>query len=184
MWRSRTVGGLDKGIKYASLNRSWGAGKLLAFSGPAAVAEVFYGYKTKVPEDYWKYFKAKRVTAVVRLNKPVIFFLLPQSTDCSLLSRRLVSLILWSTEWDSATLLRTACMSFECHVVCSSIRPAALLPEASGTTNCTSRTALVPLKRLWTASWKLRRAKKARRLSLSSQPPTTLRMQWLEGLHR
>ena len=43
---------------------------MLAFSGPAAVAENFYGYKTKVPEDYWTYFKQKGVTAVVRLNKP------------------------------------------------------------------------------------------------------------------
>ena len=47
---------------------------MLAFSGPAAVAENFYGYKTKVPEDYWTYFKQKGVTAVVRLNKPASLF--------------------------------------------------------------------------------------------------------------
>ena len=47
------------------------AGKLLAFSGPAAVSETFYGYQTKIPEDYWSYFKQKKVTAVVRLNRPV-----------------------------------------------------------------------------------------------------------------
>jgi len=47
------------------------AGKLLAFSGPAAVAETFYGYRTKTPEDYWSYFQQKGVSAVVRLNRPV-----------------------------------------------------------------------------------------------------------------
>ena len=50
------------------------AGKLLAFSGPLATAENFYGYKTKVPEDYWEYFRRKHVSAVVRLNKPVSSF--------------------------------------------------------------------------------------------------------------
>lgn len=43
----------------------------MAFSGPAAVSETFYGYQTKVPEDYWPNFKQKKVTAVVRLNRPV-----------------------------------------------------------------------------------------------------------------
>ncbi|KAK9823515.1 hypothetical protein WJX72_003342 [[Myrmecia] bisecta] len=44
-------------------------GKLLAFSGPAAIARVFYGYKQFTPEDYWSYFKSKGIRAVVRLNK-------------------------------------------------------------------------------------------------------------------
>ncbi len=35
------------------------------------MATAYYGFKTKVPEDYWKYFKRKGVNAVVRLNKPV-----------------------------------------------------------------------------------------------------------------
>lgn len=45
------------------------AGKLLAFSGPSPVARVYYGFKSFVPEDYWAYFRARGVTAVVRLNK-------------------------------------------------------------------------------------------------------------------
>lgn len=53
-------------------------GKLLAFSGPAAVSECFFGYKTKVPEDYCPYFKHSGVTAVIRLNRPVR--VLPSST--------------------------------------------------------------------------------------------------------
>ena len=44
-------------------------GKLLAFSGPSPSPRVVYGYKAHVPEDYWAYFKAKGVTAVVRLNR-------------------------------------------------------------------------------------------------------------------
>lgn len=44
---------------------------MLAFSGPAAVSQTFYGYQTKVPEDYWAYFQQKKITAVVRLNRPV-----------------------------------------------------------------------------------------------------------------
>lgn len=47
------------------------AGKLLAFSGPSNAARIYYGYKSFVPEDYWTYFKARGVTAVVRLNKAV-----------------------------------------------------------------------------------------------------------------
>ena len=45
------------------------AGKLLAFSGPSPVARVYYGFKSFMPEDYWAYFRARGVTAVVRLNK-------------------------------------------------------------------------------------------------------------------
>ena len=56
-------------------------GKLLAFSGPAAVSECFFGYKTKVPEDYCPYFKHSGVTAVIRLNRPVR--VLPSSTKLS-----------------------------------------------------------------------------------------------------
>ena len=44
-------------------------GKLLAFSGPSPSPRVVYGYRAHVPEDYWAYFKAKGVTAVVRLNR-------------------------------------------------------------------------------------------------------------------
>ena len=44
-------------------------GKLLAFSGPSPTPRVVYGYRTHVPEDYWAYFKAKGVSAVVRLNR-------------------------------------------------------------------------------------------------------------------
>ena len=44
-------------------------GKLLAFSGPSPSPRVIYGYRAHVPEDYWAYFKAKGVTAVVRLNR-------------------------------------------------------------------------------------------------------------------
>ena len=59
------------------------AGKLLAFSGPAAVSEVFYGYQTKIPEDYWPYFRHKQITAVIRLNRPVSF-LSSTAMDCSI----------------------------------------------------------------------------------------------------
>lgn len=48
-------------------------GKLLAFSGPSAVSENFYGYRTKVPEDYCPYFRQSGVSAVIRLNRPVSF---------------------------------------------------------------------------------------------------------------
>ena len=44
-------------------------GKLLAFSGPSPTPRVVYGYRAHVPEDYWAYFKAKGVSAVVRLNR-------------------------------------------------------------------------------------------------------------------
>ena len=44
-------------------------GKFLAFSGPSPSPRVVYGYRAHVPEDYWAYFKAKGVTAVVRLNR-------------------------------------------------------------------------------------------------------------------
>ena len=46
-------------------------GKLLAFSGPQPAPRILYGYRAHVPEDYVPYFKAKGVTAVVRLNRPL-----------------------------------------------------------------------------------------------------------------
>lgn len=60
------------------------AGKLLAFSGPSPVARVYYGFKSFVPEDYWAYFRARGVTAVVRLNKQARTLGGPQHTlGCS-----------------------------------------------------------------------------------------------------
>ncbi|KAI8468258.1 MAG: cell division cycle protein 14, partial [Monoraphidium minutum] len=46
-------------------------GKLAAFSGPAAHPNVYVGFRAMVPEDYWEYYRRRRVTAVVRLNKKV-----------------------------------------------------------------------------------------------------------------
>ena len=46
-------------------------GKLLAFSGPSATPRHPSGWRTFVPEDYLPYFRARRVTAVVRLNRRV-----------------------------------------------------------------------------------------------------------------
>lgn len=46
--------------------------KLVAFAGPSARRMESYGYKTHVPEDYVPYFKARSVSAVVRLNNKVI----------------------------------------------------------------------------------------------------------------
>lgn len=45
--------------------------KLVAFAGPSAKRSQICGYKTHVPEDYVPYFKAKSVSAVVRLNNKV-----------------------------------------------------------------------------------------------------------------
>jgi cell division cycle 14 len=45
--------------------------KFVAFSGPAAKSIDYGGYRTFTPEDYWEYFRSKRVTAIVRLNKKV-----------------------------------------------------------------------------------------------------------------
>lgn len=46
-------------------------GKLLAFSGPAISPDEYIGFRAMTPEDYWTYYKARRVAAVVRLNKKV-----------------------------------------------------------------------------------------------------------------
>jgi hypothetical protein len=46
-------------------------GKLVAFSGPAARPTDYVGFRAMVPEDYWGYYRRRRVTAVVRLNKKV-----------------------------------------------------------------------------------------------------------------
>lgn len=46
-------------------------GKLAAFSGPASRPNEYVGFRAMVPEDYWAYYHARRVTAVVRLNKKV-----------------------------------------------------------------------------------------------------------------
>jgi len=46
-------------------------GKLVAFSGPAARPTDYVGFRALVPEDYWDYFRRRRVSAVVRLNKKV-----------------------------------------------------------------------------------------------------------------
>ncbi|KIZ02856.1 protein phosphatase [Monoraphidium neglectum] len=46
-------------------------GKLAAFSGPAASPNAYVGFRAMVPEDYWDYYRRRRVTAVVRLNKKV-----------------------------------------------------------------------------------------------------------------
>lgn len=53
--------------------------KLAAFAGPSARRMESYGYKTHVPEDYAPYFKAKSVSAVVRLNNKVRCLFLHQS---------------------------------------------------------------------------------------------------------
>jgi hypothetical protein len=46
--------------------------KLVAFSGPAnRPSDYGPGYRALVPEDYWEYYRRKRVTTVVRLNKKV-----------------------------------------------------------------------------------------------------------------
>jgi hypothetical protein len=46
-------------------------GKLMAFSGPPARPTDYAGFRAMVPEDYWEYFRRRRVGAVVRLNKKV-----------------------------------------------------------------------------------------------------------------
>ncbi|KAI8464247.1 MAG: protein-tyrosine phosphatase-like protein [Monoraphidium minutum] len=46
-------------------------GKLAAFSGPAPHPHVYVGFRAMVPEDYVDYYRRRRVTAVVRLNKKV-----------------------------------------------------------------------------------------------------------------
>ena len=46
-------------------------GKLAAFSGPAARPTDYVGFRAMVPEDYWDYYRRRRVGAVVRLNKKV-----------------------------------------------------------------------------------------------------------------
>lgn len=44
-------------------------GKLMAFSGPAGTPTHFGDWRTFTPEDYIQYFRKKKVSAVVRLNK-------------------------------------------------------------------------------------------------------------------
>lgn len=46
-------------------------GKLVAFSGPAVRPTDYVGFRAMVPEDYWDYYRRRRVTAIVRLNKKV-----------------------------------------------------------------------------------------------------------------
>lgn len=46
-------------------------GKFVAFCGPAAKPTEYVGFRAMTPEDYWDYFRAKGVQAVVRLNKKV-----------------------------------------------------------------------------------------------------------------
>jgi len=44
-------------------------GKILAFSGPASRADEYPGFRAMTPEDYFRYFAARGVTSVVRLNR-------------------------------------------------------------------------------------------------------------------
>jgi cell division cycle 14 len=44
-------------------------GKILAFSGPASRSDEYPGFRAMTPEDYFSYFAARGVTAVVRLNR-------------------------------------------------------------------------------------------------------------------
>ena len=57
-------------------------GKLAAFSGPAARATDYVGFRAAVPEDYADYYRRRRVTAVVRLNKKVRLGLSASSSRC------------------------------------------------------------------------------------------------------